>query len=365
MKAPTDKTGKQSIRTLAQARRDYILERAVAGREVTDADIAHEGQARGMKWGTSAQSFKDDADYFTQHRLPVVRVYRENKFVLNHEHQFPYEIRKKHDEPQKRAIGQLAADLIRGATKATQGVQFTSQELLAMLEQNQGCPSGKEAVERLCGKLRSIYDKYERLCCLDSGTTTLQVAEVLREGYQGAILPDPLSALRVLTFLTNSTDIAWSLSRVKAEIQVIMLGGRLRKETQAYAGSMARACIAAWNMNLDIVMVGCIGVKRSYEGGGDGGREIRGFMSDTFEEAELKQALLARSLVKAVLIDSKKLKGDATKNAISVGHYPFANLNCDEVNLLITDSTRGIEAEVEQCAKRGIAVLSAEKCLKA
>lgn len=368
MKAIGDrKTADSSnARSRAQARRDFILDRAAISpnREVTDAEIVAEGKKRGVNWGVSAQSLKDDADYFKLHRHPIVRLYRQNKFVFNNEHQFPYEIRKDYMKEQKRAIGQLAADLIRGAREPAAGVRFTGRDIIGMLEANHGLPDGKDPIRRLCTKLKSIYEKYERLCCLDSGTTTLQAAEVFRSCYEGEILPDPLSSMKALTFLTNSTDIAWSLSRVKAEIQVIMLGGRLRKETQAYAGSMARACIAAWNMNLDISMVGSIGVKRPLGGGTEAGKEIRGFMSDTFEEVEVKQALLSRSMVRVILIDSWKIRNDVTANdAISVGHFTFANLNCDEVDLLITDTTKGIEDEVEQCAKNGVAVLSAEKCL--
>ena len=65
---------------------------------------------------------------------------------------------------------------------------------------------------------------------------------------------DPSSRMRTLTILTNSNDIAKSLSDLDVRVNVMMLGGRLRKETQAFV-TLAKSCLEAWNVYLDISMV--------------------------------------------------------------------------------------------------------------
>jgi DeoR/GlpR family transcriptional regulator of sugar metabolism len=104
-----------------------------------------------------------------------------------------------------------------------------------------------------------------------------------------------INAFKALTLVTNSTDVAAALSGFRSSIQVIMLGGRLRKETQAFAGPLARSCIKAWNLHFDICMVGVLGVQsRKQFLNPKYPVDVTDFMSDTLEEAETKQALFER-----------------------------------------------------------------------
>src|SRR6187455_210688 len=63
---------------------------------------------------------------------------------------------------------------------------------------------------------------------LDSGTTTLEVARAIRN-----------RKLARVTLVTNSLAIAWELCAV-AEINIIMIGGMLRRISRSFAGPQAQ-----------------------------------------------------------------------------------------------------------------------------
>ena len=356
----TNKETRASIRAKARARREFILEQARQAGEVSDGTIAEAGARNGVNWGVSAQSLKDDAEYFRSSRLPIVRPHRQHKFLYVTEAHFPYEIRKGVHAQGKEAIGQLAADLIRGASQLQGGVKYTQKDIFTLLAQHEHKASHSTTAQSLTRKLKALYGKYDRLCALDSGTTTLSVAEVF--GKTGReMLPDPFSSLKALTVVTNSTDIARSLGHPKSSIQVIMLGGRLRKETQAFAGSLAKTCLESWNLHLDISMVGTVGLEvRKQFLDSPNEKELVAFMSDTFEEAETKQALFARSTLRVILMDSSKFLSDA-EIPINVGHFAFARAAGVDVDIIITDNKQNAEKEIDDCWNNGVAVLVAAK----
>lgn len=327
--------------------------------EVSDGRIASEAQARGVEWGLSSQSLKDDAEYFEKARLPIVRPARQKTFLYVTEANSPYELRKKVLAAEKEAIGQLAADLIRGATQTSGGVKYTQTKILQMLADEARVITREHAARRISRQLTSMYSRYDRLCAVDSGTTTLSVGKVF-EKHGREMLPDPFSRLKSLTLLTNSTDFATCLSHPKSSVQVIMLGGRLRKETHAFAGSLAKVCLEGWNLHLDASMVGCVGINvRKQFLGSPSEREFLAFMSDTFEECETKQALFERSSLRIVLMDSSKFKSD-NAGPITIGHFPFAAVTGNDVDLIITDDKENAETEIEACWKNGVGVLIAE-----
>lgn len=346
-----------SSREPTKQRRHFIIEMAKETGEVTDAQIAAEAGRRGVKWGLSAQSLKDDAAYFKKKNIPIMRPARKSMFLFYRDVTSPYELRKEEMTSEKEAIGQLAADLIRGATVRAGGVKYTRQHILASLKEYERDVAREKVARGVARKLKAIYEKHDRFCALDSGTTTLKAAGIF-EQHGRDMLPDLSSPLKSLTMLTNSTDIAVCLA--KSSIQVVMLGGRLRKETHAFAGSLAKGCLDAWNIHLDVSIVGTVGLKvrKQFLGTSDE-QEFLAFMSDTFEECETKQALFARSTLRVVLMDSSKFKF-AVETPVTVGHFPFAGVSANDVDILITDNGLS-EGDIEACWKEGVAVLVADR----
>lgn len=301
--------------------------------------------------------------YFAAAREPIIRPPRQKKFVRSRAATSSYELRKGIRENAKHAIGQLAVDLLRGAHEVRGGVVFTQEMIFEILKREEAISERKNAAAAVIRKLRGIYSKHDRLCALDSGTTTIQVAKLLSE-HGKQMLPDPSSNLKSLAILTNSTEAAELLSNPLISVDVIISGGRLRKESHAFAGDLARVSLDAWDVHCDVCLVGCIGLnwRRQFLGGKDE-REFLTFMSDTYEEAALKQALFSRSTLRTVLVDSSKLVCDDLRS-VSIGHFPFASVASGDVDLVITDSdnvntnshTFGF---VNQCWKEGVPVLIA------
>ena len=352
-KAPTARDG-------ASLRRKFIIDRASSSQhqEVRDDEIAREAVRLKANWGLTAQSFKDDADYFKRMNIPIVRPPRLKKFVHVAREIYPYELRKTVLPDEKMAIGQLAADLIRGASNMESGARYTAGAIFAMLAEHEKIPAHQAAAVNVMRKLKSIYAKYDRCCAVDSGTTTLRVAQVFQT-IGNDMLPDPHSNLKALTLVTNSTEVANALCSPKSSLQVIMLGGRLRKETHAFAGSLAKICISAWDLNMEISMVGVVGIKRRRQFVGTTTEdEFLSLMSDTYEEAETKQALFSRSLLRVVLMDGSKFFPD--NEVPAMGHFAFAHLVPEDVDLIITDAKPGLKDQYELCWKQGVAVLAVE-----
>ena len=142
---------------------------------------------------------------------------------------------------------------------------------------------------------------------VDAGTTT---------GRLLALLPDD----RQLTVVTNSVQHALALSN-RANVNVMLLGGRVRGRTLA--------CVDSWAVNslkgicADVAIVGADGV--SVE---------RGLTTPDRAEAEIKSAMLAAARRKVVLADHTKFGDD---------HFAaFAAI--DEVDVIITDT--GLDSDV-------------------
>src|SRR6185295_3005700 len=70
---------------------------------------------------------------------------------------------------------------------------------------------------------------------IDSGTTTIYLARHLREAGD-------------ITVLTNGLNIAWELADAPG-VDLILTGGRLRKQSLSLQGAQAEACLAAYNFD--------------------------------------------------------------------------------------------------------------------
>lgn len=144
---------------------------------------------------------------------------------------------------------------------------------------------------------------------LDGGTTTLALAR---------ILPDRPG----LVVVTNSVAIAATLTD-REDLDVHMLGGKIRTRTGAAVGSWAARALA--ETSIDVAFLGANGFTVE-----------RGFTTPEESEADVKRAMVAASRRCVVLADSSK--------AGLVQFQRFARPG--DVELLITDA--GLDAETAE-----------------
>jgi DeoR family fructose operon transcriptional repressor len=161
------------------------------------------------------------------------------------------------------------------------------------------------------------YVPEEGTVLIDSGTTTLRLAEHLPRD-------------RELTVVTNSLPAATALAGTPS-IQLFVLGGRFRPRTQAMVGDWLESALG--DLTVDVAFLGTNGL--SVE---------RGLTTPDPAESQAKRAMVAAARASIVLTDSAKVGAD---------HFSrFARL--EDLAAVITDTgldeetTHRIEAEGPQ-----------------
>jgi len=156
---------------------------------------------------------------------------------------------------------------------------------------------------------------------LDAGSTTQQIARVLRE--HGEL---------ELKVVTNSLPVGNELAEVKG-IDLILTGGNVRVESRAMVGPITLDNLR--KIHVDMAFVGAMGVSAQ-----------RGFASSSILEAQVKETILSVAHKKIVVADHTKL------NRFSFA--PFASL--DRIDMLVTDSKAPVE-EIEKLKAAGLTVI--------
>jgi DeoR family fructose operon transcriptional repressor len=136
---------------------------------------------------------------------------------------------------------------------------------------------------------------------LDAGTTTGRLAEIL-------------PTERELTVVTNSVPIVMTLSH-RANLTLLLLGGRVRRTTLAAVDAWALAALA--DTYVDVAFIGTNGI--SVE---------RGLTTPDPAEAAVKRAMLAASRRGVVVADHSKIGADRLAR--------FGSL--EDIDMFITDS---------------------------
>lgn len=155
----------------------------------------------------------------------------------------------------------------------------------------------KEAIARVAARLVKDGDTI----ILDSGTTTLALARLLRGRTN-------------LTVVTNSTVIAAELACAPG-VEVVVTGGILKGRTLALVGAQVARFLS--QVNVDRVFLGINGIHLE-----------AGLTTPTLAEAETKQAMIRAAREVVVLADHTKL-----------GRVTFAHVaSLQEVHRLITDA---------------------------
>jgi DeoR family fructose operon transcriptional repressor len=136
---------------------------------------------------------------------------------------------------------------------------------------------------------------------IDSGSTALQLADVLDRD-------------RDLTVVTNQVSIIRSLATTERP-NVIVLGGALRRRTMAFVDETGVATLR--DITVDVAFIGC-----------DGMSPERGFTTPYREEVAIKRAMMAAARRVVMMFDRSKVGNEQL--------FRFADI--DEVDIIYTDS---------------------------
>src|SRR6185503_11383758 len=186
--------------------------------------------------------------------------------------------------------------------------------------------------------LQTYWMKAHRSVCIDAGTTPVAIAKVL----SNLRLPDAEGLLRSLDVFTNSFPVLEALRDPQVSAQVAMLGGRMRKDTEAVSGELTRQCLDAWRLHLDIAFVGTANINFA----------AFDLACASEDEALAKSLILNAASLRCVVADSSKFRAVGVPST-----FPFSSLNGRSVDLIITDDK--IEPHrVNRIVERGVVVLT-------
>jgi DeoR/GlpR family transcriptional regulator of sugar metabolism len=339
--------GKESGQS-ANARRRFILQTTRRDGEVTFEEIK-------KRFPAGNQSLIGDDKLFDELGLEVRLQPGKGKFALVRPIYWTYEERKDENPGAKNAIGVLAAQLAWGSPA-------DQVKILEELNKKPN-PTGQAfAAERY---LRDYWRKKSRILCLDAGSTTIAVANSLKS----RDLPDEAAGIAVMRVVTNCPKIEEEFEDPRVKTEVILVGGSLRKLTRAHTGLLTEQCLDAWNIRIDIAIIGTTGLVVDVEPSKHNDY-IRGLACDSEDEARTKALLLHRSSFRCVIADSSKLESE---HSSAFAFAQFVGLSPNAINLIITDDGRQRDdldsitpLDLERRARRlkqiraaGIAVLEA------
>ncbi|WP_235318390.1 DeoR/GlpR family DNA-binding transcription regulator [Planococcus sp. CAU13] len=142
---------------------------------------------------------------------------------------------------------------------------------------------------------------------LDTGTTTLEIAKLLK-------------SRKNITVVTNDIKIASEL--MDSKLKIIIVGGHVQNEVGAIYGPFAESILK--NIHVDIAFLGAHAIHATY-----------GIASTTFEKATIKKMMIEASESVYVAVDTSKFNQKA-----------FAKIcNVDSVTGIITDNSLSSEIE--------------------
>ncbi len=166
-------------------------------------------------------------------------------------------------------------------------------------------PESKKSI----GRLASGYIHTDETLFLDSGSTTLEIARAIMD--------------KQVKIITNSIQIAWELS-FSDTVELIMLGGELRKSTKSLTGAIALDNIV--KLHVDKAFIGANGIDFN-----------AGFTTPNIGEGRIKEIMLKNSKYKFIVADSDKFD--------QVFGYSFASL--DVADYLLTDNNIDKEVHIK------------------
>jgi DeoR/GlpR family transcriptional regulator of sugar metabolism len=254
--------------------------------------------------------------------------------------------RQNSEKDKKEAIGNVGCGLIWGTLDNSKVLE---EELKNVLNQHQifnqldlitrskFILASQKAAEVRC-ILDGYWKKSHRSVATDSGTTISSITKKLAM----IRIPDPHSILSALDIFTNSSMIVDDLRKPCVTVGVVVIGGRLRKDTDACTGELTRQCLASWHLQLDIAVVGTTNINKT----------TQEFACDSENEAVTKGLIHSLSSLRCIAADSSKFRANAPSSA-----YAFCPISGKSIDLFITDDAVD-QASVEMLLNRGVAVIT-------
>jgi DeoR/GlpR family transcriptional regulator of sugar metabolism len=205
-------------------------------------------------------------------------------------------------------------------------------------------------VERVLKFLQTYWSRPHRSIGIDAGTTTEEASHFMMELRKA----DRKGGPNLLSLFTNSPGILNQYRNFAEELaahpertpsgvlEVISIGGRLRVETDALTGELARRCLESWNLHLDIAIIGSTNI--NFQDG-----LLR---CDSEDEALTKSTFLHRSTLRCIVADSSKFRWDFVMSS-----FPFVPIDSDHVDLIITDDS-ATEEHFRRFAENGVLMLT-------
>jgi len=136
-----------------------------------------------------------------------------------------------------------------------------------------------EAKTRIASRAVELFGAGETLF-IDTGSTTLYFAEKLAD-------------VSGLTIVTNSTEIARTVSSSDTDNRIFLLGGEYSDDNRQTVGTMVASQIRSFRVHHVVLTVGALDVRS-------------GAMDFNIEEAQVAQAMIEQSETVTVLVDSSK-----------------------------------------------------------
>ncbi|KGN01196.1 DeoR faimly transcriptional regulator [Clostridium novyi A str. 4570] len=155
---------------------------------------------------------------------------------------------------------------------------------------------------------------------LDAGTTTLELAKLLK-------------TKKNLTVITDDLKIALEL--YKSNVETYIVGGRVQKDTACIIGPTAEDFIK--NIKVNLCFLGTSSITSD------------GYLSTpTFEKAYLKREVVRASSYSVLMVDSSKFKRESFVNILSI----------KEINCIITNKQFD-EGEIRSLEEENIRIINA------
>ena len=179
-----------------------------------------------------------------------------------------------------------------------------------------------EAEKQRIGELAASMVRDGETIIIDAGSTTLALARALPQFLQDVAV------------VTSALDVALELER-HAGIKIIVTGGTVAKPQRCLVPPFATTLLR--QINADVAFIACSGVDAR-----------KGFTTQSWEEAEVKHAIVAAASRVVVLADHGKIGHVATAKIMDLG----------EAELLVTD-TRASGAALRALQHAGLNVIMA------
>jgi DeoR/GlpR family transcriptional regulator of sugar metabolism len=268
------------------------------------------------QFGRTAQAIRNDVGRYFQHRNLPISIERDH--LIHNEHRLTTEGRREFEnKATKAAIGEVGALLIVGPKH---DLVAKDSSMAKQLERSDDPVPMSDVLRQ---KLDTYMTKAHRLAIIDSGSTTLAIAKALTKHKT----PAPDRHLNFLRVLTNGRRVAQALDSPESTHGIILLGGALRRDTQAVAGLLAERCLDSWLAHTsdlaiaDVAIIGTTNVNANFD-----------LFSDSEIESEMKSRLLNSARIKCICADSGKLMRRGG------GSWAFCAFTPSMIDLVITDS---------------------------